>query len=767
MSQPITISINLNLSGASKQTVDDVVTSLNNLGTTEKGTQDTTNKLGSAVDNASQSYKGFFKEQRLQDRIMNEGKTTLQGVASAFVLLDQAMGNNSSTGQAVIASLTSVVMTAQATEFGLFSLGKMGAGLGGTLGMLAMKVGGLAGPISMVIGIGAGLISFFMKSNEEAEKAANEGLSKFNEQISGMGVSDLEKLSAGIKKRFDLIREERLKLQNSNPDLPPDGTVSKETIEKATLAFERLRATRLSQLQEEEDGLNKISETTEAQLTKERQMAGYRALGESVLSDTFNTIQSIHAELDKIALLEKAGKSVDENGVSLADKKLKLQTKLGELTKGELEKAIIAGDRALEIEKAKTDAMKEGTAKRQKQIEDESAAEALALKRRIGNGKQDQLTKDQYDILEQQRKTKKEARLQEMWEFEKTKLAQAKTEFEKYAQSMADLNDQLALAMTATDEEERLLHKQQLQKKIEDYKAMCALTIDEELALKKALIELKRLETSDERKLANELSVLRKRLRDLTIEGIEDEHKRALAAIRERYDEEVRLAEGNAEKIELIEQARNKEVEQENKKYVESFNDVETLLDRKLTQVENKLVAKMQPIADAIGSSFQSAWGSILDASRTGAEKIKDIWEGIKQSIWNAIGQILAKWIVAQAIMFGLSLFNPIGAATKGIDSGIPAGGGGFGFPGYDGSMLGKTTIVLPNFPIGRDALNASQNASPSSNNNSDLLYAINKLTRKVEQMNNTVIVSEVEGETFVRKNLTEAERNRTRRTKF
>ncbi len=747
MAEPLVLKISID-KGNAVVDVQQVATALAQLETQEKQTGKGASGM---VDEASQSFKGFFQEQRLQDKIMNEGKQSLLGMSSAYVMLSQSMGNGAGQTSAFETSLTQFIMTANAGEFALFSMAKAGSGLGGTLGMIAGRVGGLAGPISMVIGVGAGLISFFSKSNEEAGKAAQEGLAKFNEQITGMSLSDLEKVSAGIKKRFELIREERLKLQNSKADLPPDGMVSKETIDKATAAFEQQRATRLRELQEQETGLTEIQEKTEKQLDTERKMKDIRALGQAVLSDNYNTIQSIHAELEKIGQLEKQGDTTDEHGISLADKKLQLQAKLGELTKGEIERSNIAAERAVELEKSKTDAMKDGAEKRAKMIEDDAKAEGVTLQKRLKAG---EITNAQWKLLDKDRLDKKEARLTEMWEFEKQQMANELTDFEKHDIAMKDLNEQLALAMTATNEDERLLHKQQLLQRVEDFKAQCELTLDEQEQLTRALIELRRMEKTEETKDAAEIREMKKTLREFQIEDIETDLGRELAMIDEKYNEEVRLAEGNAEKIQLIEQRKSAEVERAHKKSVDEYTELEDKLGRELTKKEQKLAAKIDPIANMLSSNVSSAWASIIDSSQTGAEKWANIMEGMKQTAWSAIGAIVERWIQGQLTMFLFNLLNPVGALTgKTIDSGVS----GFGT---------NLAMTAPNVGMYSGTSIGSGAASSTLSMTGELLAAVKMTNRLLAKQPATIIESQVDGERFTRRNMTTAERNRARRTK-
>jgi len=220
MSEPITISIKLDFTGASQQTVDAVVNSVKKLGVAGDSTSGSTDKLGKSVDDASNSYKGFFREQRLQDRIMGEGKQSILGIASALSLVTSSQNNASVSMKRVESGLITFITMANAGEFALFSLAKMGSKMSGALGTISMSIGRHAGPISMVVGLGAGLIAFFKDANAEAFE--NKGLDDFKSKLESisqkmlaMGTKELrEQLAlqsdyiANIEKQLELAKKD-------------------------------------------------------------------------------------------------------------------------------------------------------------------------------------------------------------------------------------------------------------------------------------------------------------------------------------------------------------------------------------------------------------------------------------------------------------------------------------------------------------------------------------------------------------------------------
>ncbi|TAK59434.1 MAG: hypothetical protein EPO24_07805 [Bacteroidetes bacterium] len=320
-----------------------------------------------------------------------------------------------------------------------------------------------------------------------------------------------------------------------------------------------------------------------------------------------------------------------------------------------------------------------------------------------------------------------------------------------YLDKARAMEEQYALTFAKTDAELTAIRKAQLQARIADELKFGALTMEQDLKVREYRLELQRLETQDERTQAADITDLKARLREITITGMENEHEKALALIRERYESEMELAKGNADKIGLLEKMKNEELAQETRRFT-----------REQAAARRQ---ELQWLESGVRSTFQNMWNAIIDSSMTGAEKWKDILEGIKLTIWDIIGQIIEKMIVSGVVGFFMNLLNPMGAAAAAggatIDSN-PFGGGG-------GAMYGGT---MPDY---RDvaAVGGGQRAvSPPAADlrfasTSDLTSAVNKLSRKVDKLSSTVIISNVDGERFTRKHLTTAEVSRDRRRRI
>jgi len=98
---------------------------------------------------------------------------------------------------------------------------------------------------------------------------------------------------------------------------------------------------------------------------------------------------------------------------------------------------------------------------------------------------------------------------------------------------------------------------------------------------------------------------------------------------------------------------------------------------------------KIESLASRTERVIQSAWSSITDKTRTGAEKWRAIFQAFFQQIWEWIGETLARWIRMQVIMgiaraawFALRTAIPLGGGSGIIDP--LSGSEGFGPIGPD-----------------------------------------------------------------------------------
>lgn len=132
---------------------------------------------------ATQSTREFFREQQMQDRIFKESVQSITGAVFALSLFTQGNEKADATTKKVTQSLLAGVGAANAAEFGFFGLGKSLSNLPGMVGRFGAALSGLGGPIGLALGVGAMLITFFQQTNEEAKKAADEGLKDYTKAI--------------------------------------------------------------------------------------------------------------------------------------------------------------------------------------------------------------------------------------------------------------------------------------------------------------------------------------------------------------------------------------------------------------------------------------------------------------------------------------------------------------------------------------------------------------------------------------------------------
>ena len=591
MAEPLVLKISID-KGNAVIDVQQVATALKALDDQEK-------KTGEGATGMEDDYKKFFKEQRTGDRILNESKSAVMGLSSAYVLLSGSMGGSSAGGKMVETSLTTLVMGAQASEFALFSVTKGMNAMGGTAQIVGAKIQASMGWITLTLGALLALGTAWNEYGNRTKKIAEETK------------QSMQTMREGLQKELEGFKgDKRLRIEF-----------------EITSAKEQLSALRTQLMNLYKSGADSDNEQVKA------------------------TKQLITSYETRLAVAIQVGTTEEKNSKT----------------------ASASTERTLELERSKVDAMKDGHDKKVALIQQDSKEEENALRQRINNGQEDAITQEQFLKLDIDRKNRREQRLREEFEFEKQKWAEKQSKYADHLNTLRELDEQYALALTHTDEEERLLRKKQLQDRIQEFEMLYGPPTMEQLErYKRFKLQLAQMESSEERKTAQDIYEMKKTLREFQIEDIETDLGRELAMIDEKYNEEVRLAEGNAEKIQLIEQRKSAEVERAHKKSVDEYTELEDKLGRELTKKEQKLAAKIDPIANMLSSNVSSAWASIIDSSQTGAEKWANIMEGMKQTAWSAIGAIVDRWVKGQLTMFLFNLLNPVGALTgKTIDSGV------------------------------------------------------------------------------------------------
>ncbi len=277
------------------------------------------------VTEGEKAFKGYIAEQRVQDRAFREGTNAILGITTALTLLTQGNETTSNSVKKIERSLLATVIAINTVEFSLFSLGQMGTRLGGTFGMMLTRISALAGPIAMVVGIGAGLIAFFQKTNDEAKKAADEGLNDF--------ANRLKELDAGERAR--VINSVASALANARKELQAYSDVEIDPEKAKTLNFrqrieEQVRINELNEknrkeLQDQvtfyERALDRVKESNRAAEITQRIQQDILLLQ----SKSDNQIVSINARIDLLNQKKKLGVEYDEKGRRIVDEIARLE----------------------------------------------------------------------------------------------------------------------------------------------------------------------------------------------------------------------------------------------------------------------------------------------------------------------------------------------------------------------------------------------------------------------------------------------------------
>lgn len=136
------------------------------------------------TDAATQSTRGFFREQRLQDRVLRESIQSISSMAFAMAFLAQGFGQAEGTSKRLTSALIAGVGAMNATEFALFGLGKAGEQMGGKLGGALVKIGNMAGPIAAVVAVLTSVVQYVKETEAELARL-DESIRQRRARLSG------------------------------------------------------------------------------------------------------------------------------------------------------------------------------------------------------------------------------------------------------------------------------------------------------------------------------------------------------------------------------------------------------------------------------------------------------------------------------------------------------------------------------------------------------------------------------------------------------
>jgi len=275
------------------------------------------------------ALRGFYREQKLQDRTVRESQSALLG----FTIGMSALISGVDGGSEGVKKFEKVVLTSitamQAAEFSAAGLGIAGKGLGGTLGSVAGFLEKNAGWIGVIVGLGAGLITFFRDTNKEATKAADEGLKNFSEALKKIAPSDIIKTGENIDKKIISLQNKIKNLGKSEvyngsyeiKVLSPDDEKEKKKLEK-----------RIEILQD-------IRKQYDLQIETAKTLKEIEAEQNIVLANHKSRIEEINLELENNNKQLQTGKALDNEKVltqkelrTIADSNVKLTNEKKKLT---------------------------------------------------------------------------------------------------------------------------------------------------------------------------------------------------------------------------------------------------------------------------------------------------------------------------------------------------------------------------------------------------------------------------------------------------
>jgi hypothetical protein len=100
------------------------------------------------------------------------------------------------------------------------------------------------------------------------------------------------------------------------------------------------------------------------------------------------------------------------------------------------------------------------------------------------------------------------------------------------------------------------------------------------------------------------------------------------------------------------------------------------IYDETITTLEEERSTKIQAINNMLVQDFTNGISTMIDGSRTFSEAVGDIWEMLKTQVINAISQMIAKWLVFQAMtgIFGGTVGGFVGKIFEFQEGGIVGG---------------------------------------------------------------------------------------------
>lgn len=128
--------------------------------------------LAKDLDDVKKGMVNFYKEQKLQDRVINDTKNSVSALTGVF---GGFLGNN----KVVTDSLNSSINAMQSTEFALKGIGIAASNSTGFVRGFGTALTTASGPLSLAVLGFTAIYEIFHKINEEAKKAKQEAVMDF------------------------------------------------------------------------------------------------------------------------------------------------------------------------------------------------------------------------------------------------------------------------------------------------------------------------------------------------------------------------------------------------------------------------------------------------------------------------------------------------------------------------------------------------------------------------------------------------------------
>lgn len=498
------------------------------------------------VQDGEKALRQFWREQKFQDRVSRDAREALLGATGAVATF--AVGNTSASRavKQFDEALLSGLAAQNQMEFALFSIGQVGSKLPGTFGAISTSIGAMAGPIAITIGIGALLINFFQQSNEEAKKAAEEGLRQYREELGKLSEPQRLQLATNLKTEIEKVKAQLAELELARRAIsapsPETGAVETSRALKAEeVELKRALEQRLGILEE-------IQTATRVDLEMEKMKLTLQRESDTVLNNVLTTVQEqdiavkrLRTEIETRVDLEKQTALTVEQIRARTDELNRIERERAENLKSSLDLAKdLVGLRETDLQLGRTNidsvisalvAQRALTTDKKEQadidlkilqLQQQQAADAVAIaeaRRRLGVGSTEQVLQ----ALEAEKALKTE---------EKDRLA-----IEERIRAVR----QASLEQTVAEHERaRRLGLITSERLIEQYRAQLAVTTDagKRMSIEDKILQELRSQTDELLRQQQLREEFNQKLLELTTIGIDNEYDARRLAEQQRFERE-------------------------------------------------------------------------------------------------------------------------------------------------------------------------------------------------------------------------------------